>query len=173
MGFGKNNKGAIIREDLVQDLASLGAGVAIAIGTKLDINEPFRILKSELTCFLRDLPAGLGEGLHLGLANGDLSVADIKACIEISGPLSPQDRDKQEAAERFVKVISLFEPGDVASVSNGPFKNETGGPVLVVKPRWTFGEAESWQFFIYNAGEILTGSTDCVIRATHYGVWLQ
>ncbi len=173
MGFGKNNKGAIIREDLAQDLATLGAGVAIAIGTKLDINEPFRILKTELFCSLRDLPAGLGEFLVLGIANGDLSVGDIKEVIEISGPLSPQDRDKAEAAERFVKPFISYIPGDVASVSNGPFLNDQGGPMIVVKPRWMFGEAESWQFFIYNGGDALIGNTDVVLRAVHYGVWLQ
>ncbi len=164
--------GVIIREDQSQDLSTLGAGVAILIGTKLNTNEPFRMLKSEIFVFLRDLPAGLGEGLIFGLANGDLDVAAIKAAIEISGPLSPSDRDKQEAARRFVKLISLYEPVDVGSVSDGPFRNETGGTQIVIKPRWTFGEAEGWNFFVYNAGEILTGSTDLVLRATHYGVWV-
>ncbi len=164
--------GVLIREDQQQDLGSLGAGVAILLGTKLNTNEPFRMLKSEISISLRDVPLSLGEHLIFGLANGDLSVADIKEAIEISGPLSPSDRDKQEAARRFVKLISLWQPPQDGEVRSAPFMNDTGGPIITIKPRWTFGEAEGWVWFIYNAGVALTGTPDAVLRATHYGVWV-
>ncbi len=172
MGFGKDGKGVIINEDRSQALSTLANQAVILIGTKLGILKDFRMLKAELRAHLRNLTPGDGMGLIIGLADGDLTNSEIAAAILANAPLGPNDIVGTQVAERFNMLLSVAE-GDLAE-TQVLFKNENGGPIIVVKPRWTFATTKSWNWFIFNGGgtALATGAT---VRITTkcYGVWLR
>ncbi len=172
MGFGKDGMGVIINEDRSQALGTLANQAVILIGTKLAILKDFRMLKAEMKAHLRNLTAGDGMGLQLGLADGDLTTGEIAASILANAPVGPNDIVGTQVSERFNKIISVAE-GDL-NETQVLFKNETGGPIIVVKPRWTFATTKSWNWFVFNGGgtALTTGST---VRITTkvFGVWLR
>ncbi len=111
MGFGKDGKGAIIRESRVQLLGALAESSAIFIGTKLAMVDRFRMLKAKMIGTLNGLTAGESNGLLLGLADGSLSLAEVEATFEIEGPLTRFDVQKTDEAERPVWMIGVAEGG--------------------------------------------------------------
>ncbi len=171
MGFGKDNKGVVIQEARSQALGALSNGSGILIGTKLAITDSFRMLKAIGNFHITGLTALEGAGLLLYLANGNLSLAEAEAQIELSGPLDRSARPEVEIAERFVKLIGCT--GDVDATLEQTIKDaHTNAPVVVTKPRWTFGDADSWNWILYNHGQNLTTGAVCSIRVTSYGVWV-
>ncbi len=172
MGFGKGNQGIIVRERASQALGTLADGVVILLGG-LTPTEDFRMLKSEVIAYIIGLTAGDDmNGLLFGIANGELSVAEIKECLEIAGPLDRNDRDGHEKALRNVKILgAIGQIGETDTVAQ--FKNENGGPTLINKHRWTYNNPEGWSYFLYNntGSAMITGST-CKLYATNYGVWV-
>lgn len=150
-------------------MLTLGAATAILIGTKLAITTPFRTLKAEVQCHVSGLTAGEGEGLTFGLADGQFSVAQIEAALETTGPVDPNSSAGSEISERFVKRLGVFE--NVGT--NGWFRNAEGGFMMITKPRWTFDEVKSWNWFIYNDGSALTTGSTAKLMATDYGVWVR
>ncbi len=170
MGFGKDNKGAIVWERRTQVLTTLADGTALIIGTKLAITDDFRMLKAQLKAFVDNITAGEAGGLLLGLANGDLTEAQIGDCIEAAGPLNKSDRDKAELAERAVFIVSQLAPD---GGSDATFKGEHGGPIVEAKPRWTFTKGVSWNWFVYNSsGAALTTGAIVHIVSKNFGLWL-
>ncbi len=171
--------GEIIREESFITLSTLANITAIKFTGGPAITEDFRILKSEISCFIIGIddtdPAG---GLHLGMCNGDISVADIAGCLRANGPLNRSDRDKQEESMRRVKLLASGQTDPQGSNSGATvlvvkFNNETGGPMITEKTPWTYGKAAGWDFFIYNnsGGSLITGGQGRLL-ATHYGVWV-
>ncbi len=116
--------------------------------------------------FVEGLTAGDGEGLTIGIANGELTVAEIAECLIADGPSDRNDRIKQERAERFVKVFGLL--NDLQHM----FVGENGSRQMQVKPRWTFSNPEGWDYFIFNAGSALTTGSTAKLLQTSYGLWL-
>ncbi len=166
--------GVIIRERRSQSLSTLGSLTAILIGTKLANSVSFRMLKGELYAFVSGLTSGEGDGLIIGLANGNLTPAQIKACIEANGPLNPSDREQQEFAKRAVWLLGST---DAEIDTNGFFDTDMENGAhhkIVVKPRWTFTEGEGWNWFLWNQGpSALTTGATVEIAATNFGVWVQ
>ncbi len=174
MGFGKDGKGAILREQVSLSLSTLAAQAAV-LANGLQLDENFRILKSEITCVVTGLTTTEGNGLILYLTNGDLSVTEVEECIEANGPLRPSDAVASERAERWVRRIGATRGTEVAT--EHVMANATGGPLLDIKPRWTFSRARTateggWNWVVYNDGIILTTGAVAHILATHYGVWV-
>ncbi len=169
MGFGKDGKGVIIIESRPQALGALGAGGGILIGTKLATLERFRMLKSEMWATITGLTSGEGTGLILGLADGDLTLAEIEGAIETDGPLGPNDITGENIAMRPVWKIGAV---DRETGTEAIFENEHGGHMLIVKPRWTFARTKSWNWFVYNLGASLTTGGTVNIRGKHFGVWV-
>ncbi len=171
MGFGKGGTGAIIKERTSVALSTLGQNVAIKVdGAPVVLAEDFRILKSEVFAEVGGLTANEGTRLHLGIANDELSVAEIAEAINLSGPVSRNDALQSERAERAVWLISALTMP--AAQTEGRFTGEGGGPMITWKKRWSFFDPQGWIFFIWNEGAaIQTGATARVV-ATHYGVWL-
>ncbi len=167
MGFGKNRTGAILRSKETIALLTLAEDTAIKFGSGITIAEDFRMLKAEVFAFVEGLTAGDGEGLMIGIANGDLTVTEIAEAIIVDGPVNRNDRVKTERAERFVKVFGLL--NDLQHF----FSGENGGRQMNVKPRWTFSNPEGWDFFIYNAGSALTTGATAKLVGTYYGLWLS
>ncbi len=171
MGFGKDGKGAIIRENASQAIGALAAGGVIKIDTDLALEEDFRVLKQEIICQVHGLTAGQGKGMILGLADNELTTTEIGECIGVNGPNDRNDRLKVEQAERMVRLIGAIHSDELTNGTKVQFVDE--GRIIKIKPRWTFSNVEGWTFFIYNrdGAEITTGAT-CRINVTNYGVWV-
>ncbi len=171
MGFGKDGKGAMIRERTTVALSTLAAGTAIKLTGGVTLQEDFRILKSQLTAIVHGLTAGDGVGLLLGICNGELSAAEIAEAINTDGPADRNDRVEQEEAERWVKVLGALE-GAIESTTV-MFHNAEGGPIITSKDRWTYSDPEGWAFFVFNAtGSVMSTGANAEVTATHFGVWV-
>ncbi len=166
MGFGKNNTGAILRSKESIALGTLNVDTAIKLGSGITISEDFRLLKIEVWAHIDGLTAGEGDGLMIGIANGELTVAEIAEALLADGPSDRNDRVKTERAERFVKIFGSL--NDLQHL----FRGENGGHMLIVKPRWTFSNPEGWDLFIFNNGVQFTTGATAKLIVTFYGLWL-
>ncbi len=174
MGFGKDGKGAILRESPTMALGTLAANAGLimtggnSIGT--DMLERFRILKSKIYAHLEGAIFVSGDGpVALYLVDGDLDLAEFEAGLELAGPDGPNDRVVAEKVERwsmFIGMMNFVEENTAA----GSMLN--GGLAVEVTPRWTFARAKAWNWIAYNEGQALT--TGCIlnVRAKHFGVWV-
>ncbi len=171
MGFGKDGKGVIIIEKKSQALLTLAEDAGLIISTKLATLERFRMLKSELTCTITGVGGTELGGLELYLADGDLTLAEIEAAIEANGPLGPNDQIAEAIAERPVFRVGAADFSGTAADA-GHLLNEMGGPILTVKPRWTFARTKSWNWVIYNNGPAPTTGSVVKIQAKSFGVWV-
>ncbi len=168
---GKDGKLAIIKE---QTSITLGAFTALdtAVGAGPALTAGFRIIKTVWSATVVALTSTQGAGLLLGIANKDLTAQLIEASIETGGPLFRGDRDNEETAERYTKILGqvLENATDTAAVVKGPNGGSPNEAIL----RWSFPlGAAGWNWFAYNLGETLTTGATMQIVATHYGVWLD
>ncbi len=176
MGFGKDGKGAILREKTQIPLAALAADDLVIANSALSLDGDFRILKSDITCVLRNITSLEGAGLVLYMMNGDLTAAQAEATIEQNGPQASNDRDRQEIAERWVRRVGMS-PNDTVNNTERSFLNDHGGALLTMNPRWIFVRRRTvtdggWNWGVYNDGAVLTTGATANILATHYGVWV-
>ncbi len=171
MGFGKDGKGAIVRQNLSLPLLTLASGDALKFPA-LTMGEDFRILKSEIYAHVATLTAGEGQGLLFGIANGELTNAEIAAALVTNGPTDINDRSLQESAERNVKLLSSGILIDSAGIQRHLLGAE-GGPMIVSKHRWTYSNPEGWSWFIFNDGPTLTTGATARMVATNFGMWVQ
>ncbi len=169
MGFGKDGKGVILRENRSQVIGTLGALTALLIGTNIPMNTRFRMLKTELYATMTGVTTGDMRGMIFGLADGDLTVAEVEEAIEANGPLGPNDQISEAIAERPVWFLGAVDSELGTTVI---FENETGGHMLSLKPRWTFALTKSWNWFVYNMGAAPTTGATLFFRAKHFGVWV-
>lgn len=169
MGFGKDGKGVIIRESRNQALGALAQAAGIIIGTKLATLERFRMIKTEVYATITGLTTGEGTGLIFGLADGDLSLAEIEAAIELSGPLGPNDTVDEAIADRFTMLMGAI---DRETGTEAIFENDEGGHLMMRTVRWTFARTKGWNFFCYNLGATITTGTVLSIRVKNFGVWV-
>ncbi len=171
MGFGKGGTGAIIKERTSVALSTLGQNIAIKIdGAPVAITDDFRILKSEVFCEIEGLTSGQGNGLMLGIADDELTVAEIAEAINQSGPVDRNDNVANERAMRPVWLISALD--ELGGAVVGRFHGDAGGSRIEWKKRWTFSNPEGWIFFIWNESAALTTGATARLVATHYGVWV-
>jgi len=176
--MGKKFDGTIITEVQTVSLSTLADQAAIAL-TKLTLTEDFRILKSEIFASIIALDdTDAVDGLLLGIANGALSATQIAEAIAANGPLGRDDRDDEEEASRWVKVLSrlIVTPQGAnsgATAVAGYFPGDNGGTMLVSKDRWTYSDPAGWQFFVFNnTGAALTTGSQARLSAKHFGVWV-
>ncbi len=171
MGFGKQGTGVMIRENNEIALGTLASNTGILMPA-IAITEDFRILKSEIFAWVDKLTANDADGLFLGIADAEMSLAEVEQAFELNGPLDRNDRLAQEQATRPVWILSRAET-DAASL-NAAFHGDNGGPMITWKKRWTFSSPEGWNFFAYNDSADAIGTTGAIVKviATHYGVWV-
>ncbi len=172
MGFGKDGKGVIIKETQSLALGALAAAAALSVAGP-SITDSFRIIKSEIFATIEGLTAGQGNNLVFGIANNDLTDAEIAESFVTDGPVNRADRDKAEEAGRFTRLLSgASQMADSDTIRH--FLNAEGGPLVEKTIRWTFVKGVGWQFFIFNNdGSALTTGSTLRILAVHYGVWLD
>ncbi len=177
MGFGKDGKGAIVKEFTSFALAGLAGQDLILANAGVSLDQSFRILKTILTATLTGITSLEGAGLMLYMTTGDLTEPSVEANIEQNGPVSRGDPAATEVAGRWVRLVAVS-PNATVNLTERSMLNEHGGAILTVKPRWTFIRRRTateggWNWGIYNNGVTLTTGTTCRIAATHYGVWVD
>ncbi len=176
MGFGKDGKGAIVKEQSSVSLGAL-AGQDLAFGAGgVALDMDFRILRSDITAVATAMTSLEGQGLILYMAQADLSAADIEANIEQNGPKRLGDKLEEEIASRWVRRIGITS-GPTVNETERVFRNKYNGGLLNIEPRWTFRRARTateggWNWAVYNDGITLTTGATVRILATHYGVWV-
>ncbi len=170
MGFGKDGKGVIMRETRSQTIGTLAAQSGLIIGTNIPTLERFRMLKTEVLAAITGLTAGEEQGLYIGLADGDLDLAEIEAAIELDGPLGPNDSVTESIAERWQQWLGSAHAD--ALETECIFLNAEGGYMLNATPRWTFARTKSWNWFLYNLGAAFTTGATVHIRCKNFGVWV-
>ncbi len=176
MGFGKDGKGAIVKENTSFSLGALAGQDLILANSGVTLDESFRILKTELTATLTELTSLEGAGLMLYMGAGDLTEPSTEANIEQNGPVSRGDPAAEEVASRWVRLVAVS-PNDTVNNTERSMLNERGGAIITVKPRWTFSRRRTavdggWNWGVYNNGVTITTGATCRILATHYGVWV-
>ncbi len=170
--------GKIITEVQTVALATLADQSALAL-SQLTLSEDFRILKSEIAAGIINLDDDENvQGLLFGMANGELSDAEIAQAIVAGGPLDRNDRLAAERASRYVKILSQAEMhfqghNSGRTTVDAIFRGEGGAPIIVNKPRWTFSDPEGWVFFVFNnSGSAMATGATVRMTAKHFGVWV-
>ncbi len=166
MGFGKNNTGVIIRSKETIALATLAVDTAIKFTSGVSITEDFRMLKSQVWAHIDGLTSGEGDGLLIGICNGDLTVTQIKDALLADGPQDRNDKTRTDKANSLVRIFGSL--NDLQHI----FRGENGGHMLIDKPRWTFSNPEGWDYFVFNNGLQLTTGATAKLISTIYGLWL-
>ncbi len=175
MGFGKDGKGAIVKEQTTLTLAALAAKGLVNVASSVSLDMDFRILRSDVTCVITGLTTTQGIGLILYMVEGDLSGTLTEANIEQNGPLRLGQQEEEEVASRWVRRIAITLGDDVPT--ERVMRNKYGGGLLDIEPRWTFRRGRTaseggWNWAVYNDGATLTTGAIANIIATHYGVWV-
>ncbi len=162
--------GQILRVRGSTSLGTLGQSIAIKVASDLGLTEDFRLLKSEIVASIGGLSAGDGEGLVLGLANGELSVAEIAECLTVDGPDDRNDRLAHEKAMRAVWLIGHFVKDEVTTARL--IGSDGGSPVIFKGKPWTFSDPEGWDLFVFNLGAALTTGSSLQVQYSAYGLWV-
>ncbi len=168
MGFGKDGKGVIIRERTTISLGTLASNTVVKQDAPLVLGEDFRMIKSEIFAALEGATAAAGDGpIVVGLANDELTVAEIAEAIQVDGPLDRNDRVAEEQAMRAVFPLFQLEFAEQTAKNSWrylPFENTI---------RWTFSNPEGWTLWAVNMGSsaLATGGVIQLLNK-FYGVWV-
>ncbi len=176
MGFGKDGKGAIVKEQTTITLGALAGQDLAAAASAVLLDMDFRILRSDITAVITGATSLEAVGLILYMAQGILSVAEMEANIELNGPVRLGEKIEEEVASRWVRRVGIT-TGPTVNETERVFKNKHGGALLNIEPRWTFRRGRTaseggWNWGVYNDGVTLTAGGIVRILATHYGVWV-
>ncbi len=176
MGFGKDGKGAIVKEQTTLTVLGLAARDAVGVDSAVILDMDFRILRSDITAVLVGATSLEGQGLILYMTEGDLTVAESEVNIEQNGPVRLGEQIAEEVASRWVRRVGIT-TGPTVNETERVFRNKYGGGLLDLEPRWTFrrgrtGTEGGWNWVIYNDGVALTTGSTLHILCTHYGVWV-
>ncbi len=168
MGFGRDGKGVVIKGDSGPTaLGTLAAKTALQVAL-FPVTEDFRLLKLESHWTGRQFTVPDDQVL-IGIADAELSVAEIAESINADGPNGRNDNLGMEQAERPVWLLEGVLPG-----INNSNDGTTGYIYNEWKKRWTFSDPDGFQFFVWNPDidPLVTGSAVGVIF-TGYGVWVS
>ncbi len=176
MGFGKDGKGAIVKEHTTLTVGALTSLDAVGVDSAVLLDMDFRILRSDITCVLSQVTSLEAQGLILYMAQGSLTTAEAEVNIEQNGPLRLGDKLLEEVADRWVRRVAIT-IGPTVNETERVMRNKYGGGLLDIEPRWTFRRGRTageggWNWVIYNAGPTVTTGIIAQIHATHYGVWV-
>ncbi len=177
MGFGKDGKGAIVKESTSLTLGALASEDLVTVDSAVLLDMDFRILRSDITAVIIGATSLEGVGLILYMAQGILSDAEQEANIELDGPIRLGEKIEEEIASRWVRRVGITDTPTVNETER-VFRNKYGGALLDIEPRWTFRRGRTateggWNWSVYNSGVTLTAGAVVKILATHYGVWVN
>ncbi len=131
---------------LALDTAILAAGPACTRGGA--------IVSVRGSMSVRALTAGDGPWL-VGIATGDLSLAEIEAYLELNGPLSPTLRAESEIASRgrYLRTLGLMRPFGDGSTAGIFFDNKS---ISGLKFPESGESTVSWNLWLYNLDIAMT-----------------
>ncbi len=166
---------AIIRETTLITVGALADQVAIKGTQAVAITDDFRIIKTELRAQAQAQTASEVFDLPLYLVNDDLTAVQVANAINNDGPLNSSDRDKIEAANRFVKLLGVFQHSGANGFANSPSQllGKDNSPIISETVRWSFNKGVGWNYAtMNNTGSAFTTGMIIKVTATHYGVWI-
>ncbi len=177
MGFGKDGKGAIVKEDTTLTLGALAVDDLVGVDSAVLLDMDFRILRSDITAVVRGITSLEGQGLILYMTQGILTTAESEVNIEQNGPVRLGEKIAEEVASRWVRRVGIS-TGPTVNETERVFRNKYNGGLLEIEPRWTFRRGRTaaeggWNWAVYNSGVGLTTGANVKILATHYGVWVD
>ncbi len=169
MGFGKDKKGVIFRQEDLISLGTLVSETAVKQSMPPAMTDSFRMIKSEGTANLEFAAQVEGDGpIELLLASDDLSVAEITEVVGKSDgqPLSRDDIDGGQVTLRPVWSLGLI-----------PFVPQSLGLSITMSwsktIRWTFGDSAGFTLVARNVGSgVLTTGAFLRFRHTAFGLWV-
>ncbi len=176
MGFGKDGKGAIVKEQTTFSLGALAGQDLVGVDSAVLLDQDYRILRLDVTCVLTGVTSLEGQGLVLYMSQGIFTEQQVESNIEQNGPTRPGERVEEEIAERWVRRVGIT-IGSTVNETERVMRNKYGGGLLSLEPRWTFrrgrvaGEG-GWNWNIYNDGVTVNTGITARVLATHYGVWV-
>ncbi len=159
-----------IRETVTITLGTL-ADLDVVGADSLAVTQNGYITTSDVIATLIGLTAGEGIGLVLGVADGQLSDAEIEETLEAQGPAFEGQRSQSERADRMVRILGLIGPQPSELVPNSTvFAHQ----FLRFKTNLSFSEdkAALARWYIYNTrGNALTTGAQLELLLTHNVRW--
>jgi len=101
-------------------------------------------------------------------------LSEIASCITGTAPVDGNDIVAANIAERPVFEVSSAGRSSTGADTQIRFMNETGGPIIIGKPRWSFANTRSWNWVLFNesTSALTTGATVRIV-VKDYGVWVD
>ncbi len=167
-GIMSDNHTTILQESSGISLGTLADRTAIK-GTAFGLTEDVVLVKSEYLVHVDDLPLDDGP-VFFGIADENLTVAEIKECLDQDGPKGPELREETEQASRPVFLICQMGQGQGNSL-NTIVPND--GMPIVRTHKWVYRSATGWNHFAFNdSGEAFATGGVLRFQAKHYVRWI-
>ncbi len=129
------------------------------------------IVKTEyLSLKANAFTAGESNPLLIGIADGQLTAAEIAECLGVDGPTFHGEDPSEHRADRHVRVLAQIS----VEQGNGPAMLIQNGDALLlgVDIKMGFTEEKAWQWFLHNiSGATLTTGGTVRIFAGHLIRW--
>ncbi len=168
MAHKKHDTGTI-RETATFAVGALAARDLVGVNAT-SMTQGGHLISTTLTALHRARDADDGP-LLFGIADQQLSDAEVEEAIETEGPFFATQRVQNERASRPVRVLGLIEalqPSVAAAIGRLFLKNAS------VKLSWTEGDSGGgWKYWVYNplaSGDFVAGS-QVDITAEHFVRW--
>lgn len=166
MGFGKDNKGQILINGDIISLGTLADRTALKQDNPRTFAEDFRLIKIEGFVSYQKKAAAENFGpIYFGVCSNELTVAEIKECLDVDGPIDRDDRSNEEKATRPVWLLAQFGPSE----DEGAFLHATIDKTI----RWTFCQTEGHCYFAFNHSGAALNTADIIrFQVKEFGVWV-
>lgn len=163
-GFGKDGKGQVIYRTSSTGFAlgALGAGSGV-LSSIFQPTEDFRVLKAEVFVSIDTLDED-DPALVVGFCDGELTLAEVEECLE-STVVDANDNVELEESHRPVWPVGIPSPGalDTRRTLHATWT-----------PRWTFGDDEGFDMWVYNLGpNAIAAGAQVVYMIKFWGVWVR
>ncbi len=127
------------------------------------------ITTTDIAWVISGLTAGEGEGLFLGIADQQLSDAEIEESLEANGPTFSKQEPQAPRADRRVRTLGLIGP---QALNLTPTNTVFAGFMAKAETRLAFSEdGASWKWFVQSLAVGTTTGASVSIQASHNVRW--
>ncbi len=134
--------------------ATLAANTVILVATQT-VTETARVTSVKCMYSLGNWTPAAGEGpIMVGVAHSDYSLAEIEAWIEQVNTWSQGDLVAKEISSRLIRRIGVFDAPTLHEVTT-----LNDGKPIRTKLNWMLTTGQGLNFFGYNMGVTLTGTS--------------